>query len=127
MDHYFLNFFASIINILIFEKIFPQNSDNSRHHVDSGYTSLPLAKFRRQAREDARHYVEAEALFADWIGYFRTWSGLQNMARQEGEEAVETLINKFIVECQEILGVSDNLMALNIVLRTQYWVIMYQK
>ena len=49
------------------------------------------------------------------------------MARQEGEEAVETLINKFIVECQEILGVSDNLMALNIVLRTQYWVIMYQK
>ena len=49
------------------------------------------------------------------------------MARQEGEEAVEALINKFTVECQEILGVSDNLMALKIVLRTQYWVIMYQK
>ena len=80
----FLIFFASIINILIFEKIFPQNSDNSRHHVDSGYTSLPLSTFRRQAREDARHYVEAEALFADWIGYIRTWSGLQNMGRQEG-------------------------------------------
>ena len=49
------------------------------------------------------------------------------MARQEGEEAAETVINKFIVECQEILGVSENLMAVNILLRTQYWVIMYQK
>ena len=78
-------------------------------------------------REDARHYVEAPAVFAEWIGYIRTWSGLQNMARQEGEEAMETLINKFIMECQDILGVRENLMAANILLRTQYWVIMYQK
>lgn len=95
--------------------------------MDSGYTSLPLAKFRRQRREDTRHYVEAQAVFGDWIGYIRTWSGLQNMARQEGEEAAETVINKFIVECRDILGVSENLMAVNILLRTQYWVIMYQK
>ena len=98
-----------------------------RHHVDSGYTSLPLAKFRREAREDDRHYVEAPAVFADWIGYIRTWSGLQNMARQKGEDAVETLINKFIDECQEILGVSEDLLAVEVLLRTQYWVIMYQK
>ena len=78
-------------------------------------------------REDARHYVEEPAVFADWIGYIRTWSGLQNMASQKGEEAVETLINKFMAECQEILGVSENLMDVNILLRTQYWLIMYQK
>jgi len=98
-----------------------------RHHVDSGYTSLPLAKFRREMREDTRHYVDTPVVFADWIGYIRTWSGLQNMSSQEGEEEVETLINKFILECQEILGVRENLMAADILLRTQYWVIMYQK
>ena len=95
--------------------------------MDCGYTSLPLAKFRRQMREDDRHYVEAPAVFADWLGYIRTWSGLQNMARQKGEEAVETLIENFTVECQEILGVKEDLMAVNVLLRTQYWVIMYQK
>ena len=78
-------------------------------------------------REDARHYVEAETVFGDWIGYIRTWSGLQNMARQKGEEAVETLIENFTVECQEILGVKEDLMAVNVLLRTQYWVIMYKK
>ena len=63
------------------------------------------------------------------MGYIRTWSGLQNMARQEGQQAVETVINKFLLQCQQILAVSEEeeLMAVNIILRTQYWITLYQK
>ena len=98
-----------------------------RVHVDSGYLTLPVAKFRRQERDDVSHYVETEAKFVDWVGYIRTWSGLQTMGRQEGQEQVETIINKFLLDCRQILGVSEDLMNVNILLRTQYWVTLYKK
>ena len=71
-------------------------------------------------------FLKAE--LRQWVGYIRTWSGLHNMARQEGQQAVETIINKFLLQCQQILAVSEEeLMAVNIILRTQYWITLYQK
>ena len=100
---------------------------SSRAHVDSAYLTLPVAKFGRQERDDTSHYVETEAQFGDWVGYIRTWSGIQTMARREGQEEVERIINRFLEECREILGVSGDLMSVSIVLRTQYWVTLYKK
>jgi len=100
-----------------------------RHHVDSGYLTLPAAKLRRQERDDTRHYVDNMGEFSHWVGYIRTWSGLQNMAREEGQEAVERLINKFLLECREVLGLAqtEDIMSVKVLLRTQYWLILYQK
>ena len=42
-----------------------------RKHVDSGYTTLPVAQMRRMERDDDTHFVEVAATVGDWLGYIR--------------------------------------------------------
>ena len=103
-----------------------------RVHVDEGYRNLTgadtLTDLKKVCRDDRSHFTDTEATFGDWVGYIRTWSGLQNMIRQRGEEEVEDLMENFRVECAGLLGVKrEGVERVNMVLRTQYWITLYQK
>ena len=57
----------------------------------------------------------------------RTWSGLQNMLSARGVADVATILDSFTAECADLLGVSaENLQSEPIVLRTRYWLTVYQ-
>ena len=103
-----------------------------RVHVDEGYKNLPgaetLTDLRKICRDDRSHFTDAEATFGDWVGYMRTWSGMQNMIKERGEQEVESLMESFREECAGLLGVGrDEVEGVTMVLRTQYWVTLYQK
>ena len=39
-------------------------------------------------RDDTSHFTEVEdASMEDWVGYIRTWSGLQNMIRYDDSDS----------------------------------------
>lgn len=103
-----------------------------RGHVDEGYKNLPGAEtitdLRKICRDDRSHYTDVGATFGDWVGYMRTWSGIQNMIRQSGEQEVESLMESFREECAGLLGVErGEVDGVTMVLRTQYWLTLYQK
>ena len=100
-----------------------------RKHVDCGYTSLPTwTGSRDMERSDDQHFVDTNCRLKDWVGYMNTWSGVQNMIKKEGSLAVGELFDKFYAECCEILKIDrKNMMDLEIVLRTRYWITLYKK
>ena len=87
-----------------------------------------MTDLRKVCRDDRSHYTDVEATFGDWVGYMRTWSGLQNMIKERGEQEVETIMENFRQECAGLLGVGRaELEGFPIVLRTKYWITLYQK
>ena len=53
---------------------------------------------------------------------------MQNMMRQRGEQEVESLVESFREECAGLLVVGrEEVEGVTMVLRTQYWVTLYQK
>ena len=124
----------------------------ARRHVDSGYTTLarprPGSELQLVTHEETSHFADSEATFGDWLGYirsrrsnyvgcssrevgtkliYRTWSGLQNMLRARGEAEVATILDTFTAECANLMGVSvESLQSEPIVLRTRYWLTVYQ-
>ena len=104
----------------------------ARVHVDEGYRNLPgadtLTDLRKVCRDDRSHYTDVEATFGDWVGYLMTWSGLQNMIKERGAQEVESLMETFREECAGLLGVGRaEVEGVPIVLRTKYWMTLYQK
>ena len=117
--------------IRVYQETLPYWS-GARVHVDEGYRNLPgaesLTDLRKVCRDDRSHYTDVEATFGDWVGYMRTWSGLQNMIKERGEQEVESIMENFRQECAGLLGVGrEELEGFPIVLRTKYWITLYQK
>ena len=87
-----------------------------------------MTELRKVCRDDKSHYSDVDATFSDWLGYIRTWSGLQNMIKERGEQEVEALMERFREECAGLLGVGrDEVEEVEMVLRTRYWITLYQK
>jgi len=96
--------------------------------VDAAYTTIPQAEFKRMEREDTLHFTDIDASLADWSGYIRTWSGVQTFFKQKGNQEGEAMMQEFEQNCAQLMeGSSNNLKDLKMKLRTQYWVILYQK
>lgn len=101
-----------------------------REHVDAGYRTLPVPStwVQRSERDDDSHFVETEATFADWLGYIQTWSGVQNMIKERGQQEVDQLVETFVTDCAAIMEVHrDKIMSTQTLLRTNYWISLYGK
>jgi len=105
--------------------------DHKRTLVDTGYQTIPPPDpqiFTRMERHD-NHWTDVRgASLLDWSGYISSWSGVRSMAKDKGEEEVDQMLHKFRRKCANIMGM-ENLPEDNIMLelRTNYWVIFYQK
>jgi len=99
-----------------------------RTHVDSSYKTLAQPNMRNVIEDHSSHYVDVEAIFSDWLGYIRTWSGVQNMIKTRGHEEVDEMMNKFTSECADILQIPiSDMKSSKLLLRTKYWITLYQK
>ena len=97
--------------------------------MDSGYKTIPLAKFSRMQRiEEDTQFTEVNASLADWSGYLKSWSGFQNYKKANGEELAERLMDEFEHKCANALSrkVEDR-NTIELCLRTHYWLILYEK
>jgi len=95
--------------------------------VDAGYTTIPLAEMRKVERYDETHYTDVDASLGDWSGYIQSWSGFQALAKEDINKAQE-VVGEFERTCAELLGKEvEDKDKIQLQLRTNYWLILYQK
>ena len=59
-----------------------------RTHVDSSYKTLVQPNMRNMTEDHSSHYIDVEATFTDWLGYIKTWSGVQTMIKTRQEMTI---------------------------------------
>ena len=80
--------FIVILKITLTSRMTGPYWNHLRTHVDSSYKTLVQPDMRNMTEDHSSHYIDVEATFTDWLGYIKTWSGVQTMIKTRQEMTI---------------------------------------